>query len=147
MEIKIRKMDLSHLAEVMKIEEESFPDPWSRRSFKREISENSYASYLIAVLDQLVIGYIGAWIITDELHITNLAIAKPYRQSGVAQTLIDSLLNFSLEEDCQRATLEVRVSNFAAIKLYKNKGFIAVGIRPKYYANDNEDALIMWKKL
>lgn len=138
-------MNLSHLDEVMRIEEESFPDPWSRGSFQREISENTYAYYFVAELEGKVLAYIGAWIVTDELHITNLAIKKEYRKMGLAQKLIDYIVDFSVEEECKRATLEVRVSNLPAIKLYEKKGFVAVGTRPKYYSNDNEDALIMWK--
>ncbi|MEJ6950779.1 ribosomal protein S18-alanine N-acetyltransferase [Natronospora cellulosivora (SeqCode)] len=145
METNILKMNLSHLPEVMRIEREAFSDPWSQSSFQREILENTYAVYFVMEVEGKIAGYIGAWIVTDELHITNLAVDKRYRKLGLAQRLIDSLIDFSKEEKCEKATLEVRVSNIAAIKLYKKKGFISVGTRPKYYSNNNEDALIMWK--
>lgn len=147
MDITIAEMNLSHLNRVLEIERQSFSDPWSRRSFYREIKENRYALYLSAIYQKNVIGYIGGWIISDELHITNLAIDNNYRHRGIGQHLIEELLKCSLKRGVKRATLEVRVSNLPAIKLYEKKGFSAAGYRPKYYRNNNEDALIMWKEL
>lgn len=143
---RIVPMEMTHLERVMEIEETSFSDPWSKGSFVNEITENPYAVYFVALEGKLVIAYIGGWLITDELHITNLAVDKDYRQRGIAENLIETILIYSYNFGIKSATLEVRVSNNSAINLYKKKGFIPVGSRPGYYSDNNEDALIMWKK-
>jgi len=143
---RIVPMVITHLERVMEIEETSFPDPWSKGSFVNEITENPYAVYFVVLQGELVIAYIGGWLVIDELHITNLAVDKDYRQRGIAESLIDEILIFSYNKGIKSATLEVRVSNDSAISLYKKKGFIPVGYRPGYYSNNNENALIMWKK-
>ncbi|MFW6022403.1 MAG: ribosomal protein S18-alanine N-acetyltransferase [Halanaerobiaceae bacterium] len=146
MEIKFKKMGLEHLGEVLRIEHQSFSDPWSRRSFVREVKENPYANYFVAIHNNEIVGYIGGWMVTDELHITNLAVDRESRKKGIAEFLIDNLLLYSKEYDINRATLEVRVSNIPAINLYRKKGFVSLGHRKSYYTNNNEDALIMWKE-
>ena len=80
-------------------------------------------------------------------YITNLAVDPRYRQQGIAKALLDAIMAYSWGEGIREATLEVRVSNNSAISLYQKKGFVSVGIRPGYYLNNNEDALIMWKEL
>lgn len=147
MHIEIVLMNEIHLDDVLRIEKDSFPDPWSLRSFHREINENPYAHYFTALNNSKVIGYIGGWVIIDELHITNLAVDPLYRRKGVAQKLLNRLAVRAKQEGSLRVTLEVRVSNSSAIALYKKYGFISVGSRPKYYSNDHEDALIMWKEI
>jgi ribosomal-protein-alanine N-acetyltransferase len=146
-EISIVKMEFSHLPQIMEIEKKSFSDPWSRKSFIREITQNHYAHYFVACQEDQVIGYIGGWNVVDELHITNLAVDPAYRRVGVARKLIDKIINEVKEEGVVKATLEVRVSNKPAISLYEKCGFIAVGKRPRYYINNGEDALIMWKEI
>ncbi|MFP4661576.1 MAG: ribosomal protein S18-alanine N-acetyltransferase [Halanaerobiales bacterium] len=145
--VRIIPMTLNHLSRVMQIERESFSDPWSLTSFVSEITDNLYASYFVAIYQGQIVGYIGGWLVTDELHITNLAIARENRRSGVAQALIDKIILFALDQGMSRATLEVRASNNSAINLYRKKGFTSVGYRPNYYTNDGEDAMIMWKEL
>lgn len=147
MYIEIVSMKETHLDDVLRIEEDSFPDPWSLRSFHREIMENPYAHYFAALNSSKVIGYIGGWVIIDELHITNLAVDPLYRRKGIARKLLNRLTVRAKQEGSLRVTLEVRVSNSSAIALYKKYGFIPVGCRPKYYTNDHEDALIMWKEI
>lgn len=146
MPVKINSMTLQDLPAILEIEQKSFSDPWSRRSFISELTENPYAVYFVAIYKEKIAGYIGGWLITDELHITNLAVSLNCRNVGIAQALIDEIIKYSAEKDVKRATLEVRVTNNPAINLYRKKGFIAVGHRPKYYTNNNEDALIMWKE-
>ncbi|NLM97891.1 MAG: ribosomal protein S18-alanine N-acetyltransferase [Halanaerobiaceae bacterium] len=143
---RIVPMAITHLERVMEIEKDSFSDPWSRGSFVSEITENPYAVYFVALEGELVIAYIGGWLLTGELHITNLAVDKDYRRRGIAERLIEKILLYSSNKGIKAATLEVRVSNISAINLYKKMGFIPVGSRPGYYLNNNEDALIMWKK-
>ncbi|HLV10594.1 MAG TPA: ribosomal protein S18-alanine N-acetyltransferase [Halanaerobiales bacterium] len=146
-EISIKKMELRHLPGVMEIERESFADPWSRQSFISEICRNNYAHYLVACYNKRVVGYIGAWNVANELHITNLAIEQEQRRKGIAVKLIGQMIEEARIKGALRVTLEVRISNRAAIKLYKKMGFRAAGKRPRYYLNNGEDALIMWKGL
>lgn len=143
---RIVPMEIIHLNRVLEIEQASFLDPWTKGSFINEITGNPYAVYFVALEGELVTAYIGGWLVTDELHIINLAVDKNYRQRSIASALIDKILTFSYNKGIQSATLEVRLSNNPAINLYKKKGFIPVGCRPGYYSNNNEDALIMWRK-
>lgn len=145
--INISPMSLRHLSRVMQIERESFSDPWSLFSFTSELSDNPYATYFIAIYQEMIAGYIGGWLVTDELHITNLAIAKEFRGLGIAQQLIDEIIQYSRAWGINRATLEVRASNNSAMNLYRKKGFTSAGYRPSYYTNNNEDAMIMWKEI
>lgn len=147
MTIKIVPMEITHLPGVMEIERYSFIDPWSAYAFRSELTDNPYAVYFVALEGEQVLAYIGGWLITDELHITNLAVDNNYRKRGIALDLLDRILEFSWQEGIRRATLEVRVSNSSAINLYRKKGFVAIGQRPGYYLNNNEDALIMWKEI
>ena len=145
MEFNIRKMSEKDIDAVKYIEDKSFMNPWSYRSFRLEIEDDSYSVYLSAVNDEKVIGYGGGWIIIDELHITNLAVAEEFRRQGVGEKIINELEKTGLNRGIYRATLEVRKSNIAAIKLYKKLGYVQKGVRENYYQSDNEDALIMCK--
>ncbi len=146
MEIRIGPMKEADLTQVMAIEQKSFADPWTLQSFYREIQENPYSRYLVAYRQERLVAYIGGWLITDQLHITNLAVDPQERGNGLAKKLLDELVRLSRKEGINKATLEVRVSNDAAINLYRKNGFAIVGRRPKYYINNQEDALIMWKE-
>ena len=139
-------MKEADLTQVMAIEQKSFADPWTLQSFYREIQENPYSRYLVAYRQERLVAYIGGWLITDQLHITNLAVDPQDRGNGLAKKLLDELVRLSRKEGINKATLEVRVSNDAAINLYRKNGFAIVGRRPKYYINNQEDALIMWKE-
>jgi len=136
MEVKIKKMTEKDIDQVLKIEKESFNSPWSRHSFLRDINDNSYSIYLTAQTEDKVVGYIGSWLLIDELHITNLAVAPEYRQQGIATKLLKKVINM-VENDSSAQlsliTLEVRESNQAAIKLYQKLGFSRVKMRPNYY--------------
>lgn len=144
---RIVPMEIAHLPRVMEIEAISFSDPWSKDSFLHELRENPYAVYFVALDGELAIAYIGGWLIIDELHITSLAVDSNFRKQGIAQALIDRILLFSYNQGIVHATLEVRVSNNSAINLYRKMGFVSLGHRPRYYTNNNEDALIMWKEI
>ena len=146
MEINICPMKESDFPQVIEIEQKSFADPWSIKSFYSEIQENPYALYLVAYSQERLVAYIGGWLITDELHITNLAVDPEQRGKGLAKKLLDEMIEISREEGMNKATLEVRISNSAAINLYRKNGFAIVGRRTKYYANNQEDALIMRKE-
>lgn len=146
MDILIRKMEEKDLDRIMEIEHDCFTTPWSRESFTLEITKNELARYIVAEIDDVVVGYGGIWMIVGEGHITNIAVESKYRRCGAGNKIVEGLINVSKDMEVMSMTLEVRESNIAAQNLYKKYGFIEYGIRPKYYADDNEDAIIMWKK-
>lgn len=123
----------------------SFPITWSRESFENELS-NKYARYVVAVDDNIVVGFGGMWIIIDEAHVTNIAVHPEYRGCGIGSQLMESLLNICRLENVSGITLEVRSSNFRAQNLYRKYGFVHEGIRKSYYEDNKEDAIIMWKR-
>lgn len=144
--IEVAPMKLEDLNEVLEIEVLAFATPWSRNSFLYELLENERALYLTAKNELgRVMGYVGMWIVLDEGHITNLAIHPDYRRHGVAHKIMTELLAVSKEKGVRYLTLEVRRSNTPAQELYQKMGFVHMGVRRKYYLDNNEDALIMWK--
>ncbi|WP_160678555.1 ribosomal protein S18-alanine N-acetyltransferase [Clostridium sp. C8-1-8] len=145
MEIKIEPMELDSIEKVLEISELSFPIPWSRKSFEQELS-NVFANYFVAKSNAEVIGYGGMWIIIDEGHITNIAVHPKYRNQGVGDKILSKMIATCNEKKVIAMTLEVRLSNLAAQKLYSKYGFISEGIRKKYYEDNGEDAIIMWKR-
>ena len=145
--LKTRKMTVEDIDRVFEIESQSFKTPWSKESFYTEVKENTLATYLVLTLDETVIGFGGMWLIMDEIHITNVAVAPEHRGQGYSKTLITDMIRYAKEKGFQHMTLEVRVSNAVAIALYEKFGFEGSGIRPKYYVDTGEDALVMWKAL
>lgn len=144
---RIEKMTLASLDEVMEIEALAYGQHhWSRDSFVAEI-DNKISNYNCAVSENGEIrGYMGLWKIIDEAHITNLAVHPSYRRKGVAKVLLLNTLDECYADKIKYLTLEVRVSNASAINLYESFGFKSLGVRKKYYQNNNEDALIMWSE-
>ena len=142
----IRSMELEDLDEVLEVEKSCFKIPWTRLMFEDELI-NSNAYYYVIEVDKRIVGYVGFWKIIDEAHITNVAIHNDYRRLGYGRALINALLNKTKELEIIAVTLEVRVSNLAAISLYESFGFTSSGVRRGYYSDNNEDALIMWLKL
>ena len=117
MDIKIEIMKEKDLSEVMAIECKSFSSPWSRYSFLRDINDNPYSLYLSAFYQDKLAGYIGGWLVVDELHITNLAVDPDYRKQGIGTKLIKAIIDLIKEKGFKSVTLEVRESNQAAINL------------------------------
>ncbi|MCH5138531.1 ribosomal protein S18-alanine N-acetyltransferase [Clostridiaceae bacterium UIB06] len=144
-DIEILSLKLEHVDSVLKIDVLSFPTPWSRESFEREIEVNKFARYVVAKKDGVVIGYAGMWLILDEGHITNIAVHPEYRGIGAGNLLLESLIEICQTESITSLTLEVRKSNLVAQNLYKKYGFLEQGIRKGYYGDNKEDAVIMWK--
>ena len=105
------------------------------------------AIYICAVAGGKAVGYAGMWQICDEGHITNIAVHPEFRNSGVGSGLMEALLAIAQEHSITALTLEVRRSNHDAQALYGKYGFIEGGARKAYYADNNEDAVIMWKRL
>ncbi len=139
----IRRMKQEDLDEVTALEKATFTIPWSRESFRQELERNVAARYLVAESEGKIIGYAGAWIILDESHITNIAVAESYRGQGVGRKLTQALLQLLSNLGASYATLEVRVSNERAQNLYRSLGFISVGKRKRYYEDNQEDAFLM----
>lgn len=142
--IQFIPMQKQHISGVLAIEDVSFPTPWSQQSFEYEVEDNTFARYLVAVQDGQVLGYGGMWIILDESHVTNIAIHPAYRQQGLGRQLLCNLVAWASQLGCRQMTLEVRISNAVARRLYEGCGFIQRGIRKGYYTDNHEDALIMW---
>ncbi|NLJ78619.1 MAG: ribosomal protein S18-alanine N-acetyltransferase [Tissierellia bacterium] len=147
MDISIREMRESDLDRIMEIEERTFTPPWSREAFLLELKKNILAKYIVGLLDGKVIGYGGIWLIIDEGHITNVAVEEEYRGLGVGNRIIEGLIELCRDRGLRTITLEVRRSNEIAKSLYRKHGFIEGGIRENYYADNNEDAIIMWKTI
>ena len=144
--VDFRRLELRDLNAIEVIERESYPTPWSRSMFAGELAKPSSISLgafdpeTTALLGYLIISrYVDAW------HVMNLAVAPKYRRRRIAAGLLDRLFELTANEGRRGYTLEVRVSNEVAIKLYEQAGFKARGIRRGYYTDNREDALIMWR--
>jgi ribosomal-protein-alanine N-acetyltransferase len=143
----IRRMTLNDLDRICDIEQSAFSLPWSRESFHNELNSNHFSYYLVLEVNGLVIGYGGMWIILDEAHITNIAIEPAYRGQKWGERLLLSMQLHAFRYGAESMTLEVRKSNKVAQGLYEKLGFTTKGIRPRYYSDNGEDALIMWVTL
>jgi len=146
MSITIDRMRPEHLDQVAAIEALSFATPWSRESFQYELTRNDFASYLVALDGEKVLGYAGMWLILDEAHVTNVAVHPDCRGRGLGRVLMLELMRRAALAGAGRMTLEVRKSNHVARRLYEHLGFKERGCRRGYYTDTNEDALIMWKE-
>lgn len=144
-DVIIRQATVEDVDDIYEIETLCFPDPWSRDALVYEFTENPRAFYIVAELDEKVVGYAGLWWIADEGHITNVAVKPGYRNRHIGEGIINVMIDFTSQEGIKHHTLEVRPSNTAAINLYQKFGFRTEGIRKEYYANNKEDALIMWR--
>jgi ribosomal-protein-alanine N-acetyltransferase len=177
----VRPMDLADIAQVMEVEQQSFPTMWPPTAFRREIQHNRLARYLVASQrrpdappleprprapglrrlvdglrpridhddtppeerDELVVGFIGVWLLVDEAHVVTIAVRDSHRGRGVGELLLIAAIETALREAQETVTLECRVSNTVAIRLYEKYGFQQVGLRPRYYSDNHEDAYIL----
>ncbi|KGK88897.1 30S ribosomal protein S18 [Clostridium sp. HMP27] len=144
-EIEIRVADLEDIFSIYEISTLCFPISWSITSIKGELTSNTHARYVVAVENDIVVGFAGLWIIVDEGHVTNIAVHPDFRRKGIGTLLMDKLMFISKNENLIGLTLEVRKSNLSAQNLYKQFGFIEEGVRRNYYSDNGEDAIIMWK--
>lgn len=143
--VEIASAVIDHINDIMVVENLSFSIPWSRNSITEEITKNKFARYLSAISKGKVIGYAGMWSVCGEGHITNVAVHPEFRGNGIGSLLIEELIVIAKKEGVLRMTLEVRKSNLVAQSLYKKFGFKDAGQRKSYYADNGEDAIIMWK--
>ncbi len=142
-ELVMELMTRDDLDAVHAIEEDAFAVPWSRESFEKEVTENLCARYLVLKEDAVPVAYAGTWLVMDEAHITNIAVRKDKRGLGYGEMVTRGLIQLCADTGMTWMTLEVRRSNTAAQNLYKKLGFIEVGFRKRYYADNGEDALVM----
>lgn len=136
-------MTPAHLPDILKVEQESFSRPWTEAMFCEELA-GRFSVYRAVIEDGKAVAYMGMWILADEGHITNVAVAKDYRRRGIAKALIEDFIALAKAKELALMTLEVRVSNESAIALYRSMGFTEVGRRKNYYES-REDALLMTK--
>ena len=138
-------MDLSHIDDVIIIENLSFKTPWKKEDFVAELTRNICARYKVLIIDNRVVSYGGMWVLLDEAHITNIAVHPEFRGIGLGNVIVEQLVKEAKENNISSMTLEVRVNNISAINLYKKYGFIEEAVRKNYYQDTGEDAIIMWK--
>ncbi len=144
MTITIRKMELEDLPEVIQIDRMSFSLPWPEQTYRFEVSANRMARCLVAETEEKkIVAMIVSWLVVDELHIATIATHADHRREGVGSRLLTAALVDARERGMRRAFLEVRKSNEAAQAMYRKFGFQVTGIRPKYYRDNNEDAVLM----
>jgi ribosomal-protein-alanine N-acetyltransferase len=139
----IEAMRLADLPAVHDIERRSFRTPWPSHAYRTELETNRLAHYRVARADGQVIAYAGIWLMVDEAHVTTFAVDPAWRRRHIGEALLLAMMDLAIERGAREATLEVRLSNLAARRLYEKYGFRPVGIRPRYYSDNNEDALIM----
>lgn len=132
---------------VLEVERASFSNPWSREMYLAEL-ENPDVSFLYLARDgrRAVIGFCAFWRVLDEIHINNLAVLPEFRRRGVGSALLERALAEGVRLGARRATLEVRRSNDTALRLYSRAGFEVAGVRPAYYTQPVEDALVLWRE-
>ena len=141
--LHIEPMSIGDLDAVQRIEAASFSVPWPEQAYRSEIQTNRLASYLVGRIEGEVVAYGGIWLMVDEAHITTVAVDPAWRRQKIGARLLLALLDVAAARGAREATLEVRLSNLAARRMYEAFGFRPVGLRPRYYSDNNEDALIM----
>ena len=153
--LEIRRMRPDDLEEVMVIEREAFRHPWSLELFRREL-EHDWSTILVGVEpltsapgkgSERIVAFLIYWLVHDEVHILNVAVAPEHRRKGIARILMTECEKRAHQANAALMTLEVRRSNQAALDLYREFDYRAVGVRPNYYVDEGEDAIVMVKEL
>ena len=143
--IKIKPMTQVDIDSIIEIEAAAYGEHhWSKESFFNELSNELARYYCAFDENDTLIGYAGTWQILEEAHLTNIAVSPDFRRRKVGESLLATVINECRKNGVKYLTLEVRVSNSAAINMYEKYGFKSLGTRKAYYQNNNEDALIMW---
>ncbi len=138
----IRSFELIDFDEIMEIEKEAFNDPCSKNLYIYDFQNNPYSEYYKLILEDRIIGFFGLWIIYENAQITTIAVSPKYQGLGYGKTMMNFIINHVKEANCLNITLEVRVTNEIAIKMYKSYGFYEVVSRKNYYEN-GDDAYLM----
>jgi [ribosomal protein S18]-alanine N-acetyltransferase len=148
--LKIGEYEEGDINEIIAIETDSFPTPWSANIFRSEMA-SPISRLLVARISHerggSVAGYLVYWHVADEIHLHNIAVRRDMRQKGIASRLLGEVVRRSWLKEARWVTLEVRRSNNSAQRFYEKFGFSVRGVRPGYYTDTREDALIMWADL
>lgn len=145
MNITVRELRREDIEAISRIESASFSMPWSPKHFE-ELLDRDYCFYLVAEADGVPVGSCGMTNICNEGNIDNVVVAEEFRGKGIGQTMLRELIDRGEKMGVEAFTLEVRVSNAAAIHVYEKLGFASEGIRPRFYEKPTEDAMIMWRR-
>ena len=142
--LRVEPMRLEDIPAVHAIESASFPTPWPPYAFRRRARDQPDGALpRRARPDERVVAYAGLWLMVDEAHVTTFAVLPAYRRRGIGGRLLSELIELAAALGATVVTLEVRLSNAVARQLYQRFGFRPVGVRPRYYSDNGEDALIM----
>ena len=142
--VEVAPLRRRHLRAVLRIEAQVYPRPWSLGLFMSELALRSTRAYRVARSGTTVVGYGGLMLAGPDAHVTTLAVSPAHQRRGIGTLLLADLARVARERGCRNLTLEVRVGNRAAQRLYAAFGFVPAGIRKNYYVETNEDALVMW---
>jgi len=149
-ELQIVPATAAMLPEILRLEEACFSAPWTRKMLEAELTGNQFAHFLVAMHHEdpgtpvgTIVGYHCFWIVFEELRLMNLAVQESMRRRGIGRALATEAIRLGLAQETTRAILEVRASNEAARALYQRMGFVQISIRPTYYTNPLEDAVLM----
>jgi ribosomal-protein-alanine N-acetyltransferase len=144
--VRLRAMTAHDVARIVDIEKDGFRHPWSADLLRREL-HHDWSTSLVAARDgakgEEILGFIVYWVVHDEVHVLNIAVALEARRQGIARLLMDEASRRGRAAGAKLATLEVRRSNEPAIRLYETLGYRRVGVRPNYYVDEGEDAIVM----
>jgi len=141
--VTIERMQREDIPRIMEIEKQCFTTPWHESAYLTELVNRS-AYYVVARVDDKIVGYSGMWVIIDEAHITTIGVDPKYRGKKIGEQILIAMLEEAQRRGARRATLEVRESNHLAQNLYRKYGFIPAAIRRGYYSDNNENAVVMW---
>lgn len=142
--VRLVPLEADHIPAIVEIEKRSNSSPWSERSFVNEL-DHPHGIFLVALEGDEIIGFGGVWIMIDEAHVTTVAVAPEHRRRGIGRRIVSALLEAARNRGTTCATLEVRAGNEPAIGLYESLGFVRSAIRKRYYPDNKEDAVVMWK--
>lgn len=145
-EIEVRLAKEEDIRGMLAIDTSCFSMPWGLEAFENEMAKIN-TTYVVALLEDKLVGFAGFWKIFDEGHITRVAVNKEYRGRHVGCALLKGLIEEGSKREIIDYTLEMRKSNVTAMKLYEKFGFLVEGIRPKYYQNNMEDAIVLWRRV
>ena len=140
-------MKPSDLMEIEQIEKRSFSSKWQKEHFLYELSENDYAYLYVVEVNGRVVAYIDFWITFDICQLASIAVHPAFRRAGHAHALMQQMISDAINANCDNISLEVRISNLPAQKLYESFGFMQVNVRKGYYSDNQEDALLLVKPL
>ncbi len=142
--LTIVPMSVSDIADVLRIERQSFATTWPSDAFYNELNTNKLAHYFVGRIGSKIVAYGGIWVIFEDSHVTTIAVDEGYRGRKFGELMLIHLIDEAIERGAAWMTLEVRESNVVAQQLYRKYGFTTVTTRKGYYSDNNENALVMW---